>query len=473
MKVIKTTLCLFTALLLMLMPVGMPSASAQHIDQLSMSIDFPQTYEVITRDMIENGYASEWQSGDELLAQWQNSSIYAHALAPDGTSEIVVTMTELEFPDYADMSDTEIETVMGQMRPTLEAQGIAVTDWDIFRSDTAAFLRVWYQNNIIGDARTLQYNTVHSDRVYNVSCHSYSGEITSSHEEILQSVVESIRFDDAPVIMQDSISITLPSNFPYVADSGAVLTIPEGWVKKDFTDENANLNLKLVPENENGHSILFACHDAWGELSDQDKEVSSRYYYDNGIFTMQDIAEILGVQSYQVDTVSYDDEMYFRAQSRVSQEILGQTIDTKITYLIRVYDGWLYMFHFCGIEGSDSYQEDYRTFEALVRDMTYPPSFPPVPTAATRTTTTATAVMTTTTAAASADTVGTLTPLLLVGVAVVVLIVLIFGIKAALTSPKRYNKNAEPSVICYCRYCGEKLPTDSTFCPMCGRKIGE
>ncbi len=461
MKTVKTVVCLFLALLLTALTA--PLASAQQIEDLSLSIEFPSTYQVITRDMVENGYASEWQTAEELIALWRESNIYANALAPDMTSEIVVTMTELDFPDYADMSDTELETVMGQMRPTLEERGLAVTDWDIFRTDAAAFLRVWYENNIIGDARTLQYNTVHSDRVYNVSCHSYSGEITSSHEEIMQSVVESIRFDDAPLI-----SFDLPV-LPHVADSGAILTIPEGWVEKDFTDETTNLDLKLVPENENGHSIVFDCYDAWGELSDEDKAVSSRYYYDNGIFTMQDIAEMLGVQSHQVDTVSYDDTMYFRTHSRVSQEILGQTIDTEVTYLIHVYDGWVYLFHFCGIEGSDSYQEDYRAFEALVTDMTYPPAFPPVPITTTRTTTTTASKL----PVSATDTDGDRPPWLLIGIAAVVILVLVVGIEAALNPKKQPVAPATPPADHYCRYCGEKIPADSAFCTMCGRKLGE
>lgn len=458
MKRISTFITAFM-LLLCTLPLAPSVCASRYIPSLGLSIEFPENYEVVTREMVENGYFTEYQSNEEICNDWQTNHIYANAFVALGQNEIVVTMTELSMSDFSDLSDESLEEVAKQIEAAYPSYGIYISEWDVYRTDDNAFIRMWFPNPLFGDsAWSLQYYTIKNNHAYNFTYHSYYAEISLHHEETMEYVVSTIQFDGS-------------SSFTYTADSGASFTVPEGWVQKEFTEERNYLDAKFLPVSANGSAVFFGCMDLWGELTAEEKMGLSRAVCDQNMFSSDDIKDFLtdaGISVNAVTKESIGDRIYFCANGTYES-----IVTVKIHVIVHIEDGWMYQFQFTSLENSFT---PY-ILEEFVRTMQYPAIKTTTRTTA-RTTAAKTTSVTTTTRPTLSDTSSPsngspYAGAVIIGIAVAVILVLVLVIRLALRPKKPVPTPSATPVVRFCRYCGKELPEGSAFCPFCGKPLGE
>jgi len=205
--VTKRLLCLLTVVVML--GCCAVSVSAQHIPQLSLSVEFPESYTVITRDMVELGYDTDIQSNKELKRYWETANIYASAYSETYTDEIVVTMLDSPLRDFAEMDDDALELIADDLIDAMEDYGAVTQNHFITEKNNTPYIVYEYKNPIVKSTCSLQYHTVRGGKAYNFAYHSYDGEISFSDVYHIAKMVSSVRFDDNPA--QTTTTTTAPS----------------------------------------------------------------------------------------------------------------------------------------------------------------------------------------------------------------------------------------------------------------------
>ncbi len=461
-----TILLAALTLLLCIIPCAPSVCASQYIHSLGLSISFPNGYEVVTREMVENGYSTEHQTSDELLAYWETAHIYANAVAASDQVEITLSMTDSDLSDFKNNTDEELEMIADILSTQyLSDYNFDITNRKIHRTGQNAFLCMWYKNPFAENTYSLQYFTCINGRAYNITLHSHRTEVTPYHERLMNYVASTVQFNT--------------SSLTFTAESGAVFTVPEGWVQADFYESREYLDAKFVSESKNGDCVLFSCYDLWSEMTAAEREGFSRADVNHKSISLEDVRTMLtegGILIERLVKNTIADCIYYCAEGVLSVE---PDIETAVA--IRVENGWLYMFQYTSLHSVTAYN-----LYDFVETIQYPA---PTVTTTTVTTTTTTRITTTkTTATTSATTSATAAPvvpsdilkyLCIIGAVSVVILISVIGIRLALRPTKHRGTAVAPEhstlppALRYCRYCGKKLPPDSLFCPFCGKALGE
>ncbi len=487
--ILKTVIaCLLVGTLLV---GGIPAAHAEYYESLELSIDFPEGYEVITREKLENGYIFEGYDSDTLLTQFRQNNIYADALPDDVSCEIVVSMAESPLNSYIHCSDETLTFLATSICSTLESQNTYVDHWDIYSNEDARYLRVWYLNPVVANSFTLQYNTVYAGYVYNVFYHSYIGEISAASEAMLQRTIDSIVFH-----REDPAATTPVESDPFTyteEESGVSFTVPSNWVQRERPAES-QLDGMFAPNGVSGYGITFQATDLWSETYEQIGYLYSREEFDT-LFTAADYADMIGVDPYEIDTTIYGGVYYYTA---IKQHTTDESFPFEWSYistnLLYIRNGWLYCFSFYGEEDSEYYAD----FESLMRSVSYPyvatttkaPSTTQKTTTTTPTTVTATPTQTAATTVPTQTTVTTQAAattqnngfyMLLIAAAVILLVIVALAVWLLFIRPKPGHhavfekanscEDYSPCHARFCRFCGTALPEGVTVCPACNRSI--
>ena len=102
-----------------------------------------------------------------------------------------------------------------------------------------------------------QYYTIRESKIYNITLRSYLGEITTSMEEMISKVIDSVSFggmNQNSIIYEDE-------------ERGVVFHLAEGWNKVVNTKEEQYVQAQYMHTNELGESIQFFCMDLWGNMN--------------------------------------------------------------------------------------------------------------------------------------------------------------------------------------------------------------
>lgn len=142
-------------------------------------------------------------------------------------------------------------------------------------------------------------------------------------------------------------------------DTGVEFSVPANWTQEALSKEREFLDVKFTSDRDAGKSILYGSTDLWAELSSSERDGLSRSDLNNSVFSMDEIADAMGVTQSDLSKVTYGGSEYY-------QYVLG----TTVTGLTRVENGYAYSFQFSG----DKSNSLYRDFEALLESVTYPSS---------------------------------------------------------------------------------------------------
>lgn len=151
-------------------------------------------------------------------------------------------------------------------------------------------------------------------------------------------------------------------------DTGLTFTVPENWREKPLSKERLYLDVKFVPENEDGNMIIYGSYDMWEEMSDTDKVGYTRADINSSAFTKSDIAEMAGVVGSDISVISYNGIEYFQCEMTASTELDGVDYEATITQLLLINDGWMHIFQCNGTSENEHFIE----FEKLLNSVDYP-----------------------------------------------------------------------------------------------------
>lgn len=434
------------------------STGTYHIDEMEITVTIPSGYSVITRDtpVYDSVFNTLGVSGTELISRFKTNGIYLNAVSNTNNEEIVITNMENILSNFALISDTALNTLASALVNEYTNQGIKVSKYDIYQHSQAKFVRMyWYDaaNYTYG----LQYYTIYDNNAMNFTMRSYNGRISAEQERTIKAIVDSVKYDKAPPMVDEGAD-TEP--FIYTdSDSGVKFTVPANWIEKEFNGEREYLDAKFASTKEEGLIILFSSTDLWTEASPADRVGMSRSDINNSLFSKADISEMVNTTEDNVSMFMYNGVEYYKCETSDDKEVHGLSFDVTMTYLMRVDNGWMYSFQF----GGTSDHELYSDFESLMRSVEYPVQpthetdidgyddnysyFGNIDNDDDDESKTYTGVI--------------LFVVIMVAAGAVCMVLWIAEKK------KRKNKHA----VSYCGICGQRLPSDSDFCHMCGTKV--
>ena len=475
---------IFSLLLTVALPVQAAS-EVYRLPELGLSVSIPSDYDVFTLDMPANDplFSEYGITKADLTAELTAGNIYLDALSSDGSDELLITMTENTMSSFDGLSDTLLLSLTSLLEDEYANYGFTVTESEIYHQTQLTFVVLTLHDT----ARTTyarQYYTIHDYKAINFTLRSYSGALTSAQEKTLLSVVDSVTLDSYTAPAVESTPAFLYTD----ADSGVTFTVPADWQTEPLSKDREYIDVKFASTQEDGLVIMYGSSDLWSQLSSTERLGLRRSDIDNSILTKADVAEMLGTAS-AVEIKTYNGKDYYFAEVTSNTDAYGLSMSISMTNLIRIENGWMYWFQF----GGKSDHARFDDFEQLVYSVTYPASETPATTPATEAPTASPASEATTAIPASDAPTAASTPdassaspaiwifvgIFFLVIAAVIAAVLLKKKKAAALRQTSYHGPSIPSApfpipaerTVLCPTCGARLPSDSTFCHLCGTRI--
>lgn len=362
---------LFSIMILLYMSIAVSAVETAsfYLDALDMEISVPEGYYTLTRELSDGDSALNalGLNKEDVLATFESFNIYLDAMDPAGNVEVVVTMTDSPLEDFTQLSDTTILTLLDSFVDLYQDNGITYDKSEIYQHSQAKFAKIYFvQTNSYPETYGLQYYTVYGEKAINITLYSYTGTITEMQETALKKIVDSVHFgtDPAPMEIPEETSA-----FVYTDDdSGVTFTVPANWKEVPMSEDRDFLDAKFVFNQDEAICIFYGSTDLWSQVGTGEQEGYTRADIDNYFFTREDIAESMGVPADEVSTATYGGKEYYRAEITSADTSLGIAVSVKLTYLMRLENGYIYQFEF----GAPASHELFPVFEELMDSVEYP-----------------------------------------------------------------------------------------------------
>jgi len=176
-----------------------PATVTVYIEDIDMALELPEELIILTRNEEETSELSEMLGYpfEDLLELFEASFIYVNAIPETSEYEIIVTMIPLEGTgNLRDTSKLERIAAEFSINSEFENAGIDLIDCEIYENDNEVFYRMHISQEInCMTVYGLQYYTINNNMAINLTLHSYFGEITEDHEELMQVIADSVVFN--------------------------------------------------------------------------------------------------------------------------------------------------------------------------------------------------------------------------------------------------------------------------------------
>ena len=446
----KKCLMILTLLSLMMgLAIPAQAASDLHIiPEMELSLAIPSEYLIFTRHMDQDDpLLSDYGfSLDGLMEELVAGNIYLNAVDPDGNEEIVVTMEENIISEFNGLGETSLLMLASTLKDGYEEYGISVSSYDIYHHPQLEFIRIYF-NTTDKTSYGLQYYTIYGGQAMNFTMRSYEGPISGSQERTIQNVVDSVELHfyvptKTPVEETPAFVHTDP-------DTGTTFTVPANWSVQPFSKERDILDIQFSCAEDPALLIAYASNDIWSELSFFEKLFMSREKTEDILSSTAQVAEEYGVPESSVSKMTYNGETYFIVEAPYTTDLYGTSFTATVNQAIHVEDGWMYMFNFYG----DASNPHFDDFEKLLKSIEYGDK--------------------------GATGIGSGVVIIIAAVAIILCVIIIRKKKrqvkpaaAAMRESVQHVIPSNPDCI-YCHHCGNKLPSDSSFCNACGTRLIE
>ena len=365
MKRLGTIIACMSLIVLLMISSYAADKNTYYIEECSLSVDIPNLFVVFTRDTDASDPNLDrlGLSWNELSSVFNERSMYLDAIDENGVTEIYITMVESQFPDFSQLSDTQLRTFASGLQSEFADRGVTVVDYDVYTHNGVKYIKLAEKN---GTDLAQQYYTTVDGKAISITLASYAGAISSQQKAIVQGVVDSAMFDAEPV---STPKMEETDEFVYKDQEGFVeFTVPANWTEKPLSQEREFIDTKFMANDEAGLSIMYGSSDAWNDwLTDEDREGYTRSDMDNSAFLPEDFAQMLGVESDEVVTKTFGGKEYFYNVSSQTNSTSGLDLTVDMTTVMRFYNGYYYQFQFMGNEED----EHYKDFVSLLESVKY------------------------------------------------------------------------------------------------------
>lgn len=349
------------------------SENTYYLKTIELTVTVPKGYTVFTRDMKADdpNLAKYGFTKDYLLSTMKAQQTYIEALSGDGLTEMYVAMfVDSGMDDFSKKSDATLKALIDELLPQYASMGITMEKGEVYQHSQTKFIKLYGKHTVSGmTVYTRQYSTVYNGHTYNFTMQSFSGKISSSQEKDLQSFVDNAVFGaDATAT-----STTAPSSsFVYTDQkTGLKFTVPAGWKEEPLSKKRNTIDVKFVSETDIFAHIFYGSIDMWESIPESERSGLSRADINSSLFSSEEIEAILGsyysgspaVSISNVKTVTYNGIEYYYLESETS----SNGITLPITQLIRIDNGYTYLFQYYGSRDSEYYSD----FKNLLSSATY------------------------------------------------------------------------------------------------------
>ena len=461
-----------TVLLLLAMPLNISVFAASNtydLDELELQVTIPNGYSVITRDTPASDpiFSDLGTTKSAIISQFESSNIYLNAISDTYNEEVVVTMMANSLSNFSLLSDTTLNTLASTLVNQYTDYGINVSKYDIYQHSQAKFVRLYFTDTG-KTVHGLQYYTIYDGKAMNFTMRSYEGSLSSRQETAIKTIVDSIKYDKAPPVVDQGEDT---NSFIHTdADSGVTFTVPANWKQEAFSKDREFIDVKLVSTKEDGCTMIYGTTDMWSQMSASDRVGYTRADINNSAFTKSDIAAMYNTTADKISTVTYNGVQYFKGETNYTSDAYGVDITVKMTQLVYIDNGWMYMFQF----GGTSTHKLYSDFESLLKSVQYPTVSDVGEVSSTNNTTS------NSTKDNTDDSSGIIAVVVLLVIVAIIVVVVIVSRKKNQSEPANYTPiyntptpepPSKPEPVIYCTKCGQALPLDSDFCHKCGAKV--
>lgn len=354
-------------------PAYAASSTAYVLKDFGMRIEFPSELVVFTRDTDADdpNLSAQGLTMEYLSSFMQEEHIYLDAWDENINFEIIITKESSPIPDLAQFNDAELNVLLSYFEDTYLETEDDFSDTEIYWHNQIPFMKIHASlTDDEGITYALGYHTVHDNQTISIVLYSYIGKIDPNMEALMQRIIDSVYFD-ASLRGRRLIDITDP--FLYTdPESTLSFTVPECWIESPQLINSEYINAAFESICKDGLYIFFTKEDM---LSDKNWEGSNltrimtpRASLDQSSLTEYDLASSLGCAEEDVSTFPYAGREYYVVESLMPFTLDSVTFTIPVTYLIRVENGYMYMF-----QSTMTRDNQYFTdLEQLIRSVEYP-----------------------------------------------------------------------------------------------------
>lgn len=157
-------------------------------------------------------------------------------------------------------------------------------------------------------------------------------------------------------------------NFLYTdTDSNIRFTIPEGWEYISVDSSEQYVDAKFSYSGKDGGLIAYGSTDLLESVPAPEKKKINRLGINNSYFTTSDIANMYGTTADRVTKCTYNGKEYYCTDIITATTDHGTLSDVTSTNLVRIENGWMYVFFFDNVNSSEQYED----FEMILNSVEY------------------------------------------------------------------------------------------------------
>lgn len=226
----RTLSCITAFLLIMVLFSGavFATSATYNLDELGIRVTIPSDYWVVTRDTPADATVFNVLdiTKDEWL-EWCNSEdSYLWAYNSTYGEQINIVVREWNGRSFDIQSETELEIIAEDVADSLAVNGAAVSHYELYQNPQVKFIKM-YLSKAKEAIYYLQYYSFYDGNVMIISMSSDSGEISSRQEETIQSIVDSVRYDNPPAatVLDEEPDLMLPGSDGYLLTMALALIL--------------------------------------------------------------------------------------------------------------------------------------------------------------------------------------------------------------------------------------------------------
>ena len=171
------------------------AAKTYTVEEIGISVDIPDGYYVITRDISpsDSVFSVLGLDYDALMEIMKNGNIYLDAVGENSEEIMLITYPVPGIEDLSDFTTEELTEFEEGFISGYETSGIEVLDYQIYETDEHVYFKVeaYEESN---DVYIMQYANVLDEQMYMLGLRSLT-EITDAQISMMESCVDTISYD--------------------------------------------------------------------------------------------------------------------------------------------------------------------------------------------------------------------------------------------------------------------------------------